>query len=295
MVTEIVKRAMYALYPKTSLQKYQLQLSYVFHTEWIYHKNTFEGLLAFCKAYTNLTNAKAICTIMTGANVRVMAGMKKENCSNEEFVSRVHQLAQVATIGYHGHFWTSVEKMEQDVYALHSTDFIPESFSEQFDKDLAWFEKNSITHHGIYAGGWWFMNEFIAKKLMENNFKVDMSSSQAPYFYNAFSMNLMIQNKIACGESFYLKDKELNKKLLCIQNLIGAHGSKFPLDFDRNLKKLDLRKHTTGLINSHDYDQIFSTTLNCIKHLLTDASAKFHSYNELIALQEQEVLKEIFI
>ncbi len=293
MVTTWAKGILYSFYPKSSLAPLNLHLGYIFHTEWIYHRATFTGLLDFCKQYTQLTGARAICTIMTGENPKVRAGMKQENCSMEEFVQRVQQLSELATIGYHGHFWNDESKSNQDIFAIHTSTFVSRKLQEQFEKDLNWFQKHAVSHHGIYAGGWWFMNQYLAQKLLENSFQVDYSSSQAPYFYNAFSMNLMVQNSISAGESYVLKQRQTNKKLLCIQNLIGAHNSVFPLDFDRNLKNLDLAKNPIGVINAHDYDQSFTTTLKCIAHLIEDAKVTFCSHEKLVASQLELPLKEI--
>lgn len=283
MLTNLIKQSLYSFYPKQSLQKYKLDLAYIFHTEWIYHQKTFEGLIHFCANYKALTGKKAICTIMTAVNPLIADGMKKEQCSNELFVARVKQLSEIATIGYHGHFWLDEAKFKEAVYAIHSSTFDAEKFLPQLERDLNWFEKNSIQHHGIYAGGWWFFNAFLAKQLMKHQFKTDYSFSKAPYFYNAYAMELMNANQLKTGEALLLKSSE-NKQLLCIQNLIGAHDSPFPLDFDRNLKKILDAENCLGVINAHDYDRSFSTTLKCIEHLLTESKANFHNHEEIVNL-----------
>ena len=261
----------------------------------MYHQETFDGLLQFCKDYTSLTNAKVICTVMTGVNPLVASGMKKENCSAEIFIERIQLLSHYATLGYHGHYWLDVSKFNQNEYALHTTTFETQKFLAQFERDLEWFEKHAIPHHGIYAGGWWFMNKFLIEKLMATNFNTDYSFSKAPYFYNAFSANLMIENGIKTGESFSLVSNNSSKTMLCIQNLIGAHNTSFPLDFDRNLKKILDSPNVVGVINAHDYDRNFYNTLRCIEHLLTDSKAKFFSHKDLIELAKSKGLKEILI
>ena len=281
MFKNALKKALYTFYPKNSLSAYNLQLGYIFHTEWIYHQQTFEGLIRFCKQYFELTKAQPICTIMTAVNPLVAHGMKKENCSSGVFIERVHELSQYATIGYHGHFWTNAKNFSQAEYAIHSTTFETKTFLQQFENDLEWFEKSNINHNGVYAGGWWFMNEFLLEQLLKNNFTTDYSFSKAPYFYNAFSRDVMNKNNVHTGESFYLKLENESQKMLCIQNLIGAHDTSFVYDFDRNLKKILEVKNVTGVINAHDYDRNFNLTLHCIEHLMNDANALFYSHDEL--------------
>lgn len=294
MLTNLVKQSIYSLYPKNSLQKYKLDLGYIFHTEWIYHQKTVEALLQFCENYKALTGKKVICTIMTAVNPLVTAGMKRENCSAASFIDRVKRLSELATLGYHGHFWLDDMKFQEAAYALHSTTFVAEKFLPQFERDLNWFEKNNIIHNGIYAGGWWFFNAFLAKKLMEHKFTSDYSFSKAPYFFNAYSMELMNSNKIKTGESLILKTAE-GQQLLCIQNLIGAHDTPFPLDFDRNLKKILDAETCLGVINAHDYDRSFTTTLKCIEHLLKEAKANFHNQDELVKLAHERNPKTVLI
>jgi hypothetical protein len=295
MLSVLIKKALYSVYPAHSLSVYKLDLGYIFHTECIYHEPTFNGLLDFCKKYSKLTGARAICTIMTGVNAMVKSGMEKNNCSEELFLERVIRLSQVSTIGYHGHFWSDTSKFKEDVFALHSTTAIESKLQHQLEQDLEWFEKNSISHNGIYAGGWWFQNEFLIQKLIEANFNADYSFSKAPYFYNAFSKNLMVTHGIKTGEAFYLKPKASANKILCIQNLIGAHHTPFPLDFDRNLKKILDSPKIIGVVNAHDYDRNFETTMSCLEHLLKDSSAKFFSSHELIQKAKDAELKEIAI
>ncbi len=295
MLTTLVKKSIYSVYSSKSLQAFDLNLGYIFHTEWLYHTATFDQLLAFCKNYTSLTRAKVICTIMTGVNPLVQAGMKKENCSAELFLERVNKLAQVATIGYHGHFWTNTHRFTEAAFAIHSNTFEPKLLQPQLEADLNWFQQNKIEHNGIYAAGWWFTNRYLLEQLLQANFTVDYSFSKAPYFYNAFSMKLMQENNIKTGEAFFVRPKESSKRMLCIQNLIGAHDSPFVLDFDRNLKKILDSKNVYGVLNAHDYDRSFTYTLNCIEHLLKDANAKFFGHTELVEFASMAHVKEILI
>ena len=57
MIKNELKKALYTFYPKNSLSAYNLQLGYIFHTELIYHQQTFAELIRFCKQYFELTKA----------------------------------------------------------------------------------------------------------------------------------------------------------------------------------------------------------------------------------------------
>ena len=105
----------------------------------------------------------------------------------------------------------------------------------------------------------------------------------------------MSENRIHGGEPFRIYSGEKKKSVLSIQNFIGAHTSPFVLDFDRNMKKLDLQESEVniGVINSHDYDLHPAYTLKCIEHLLKDSGAEFFSYDDLKRQAELKAVKEI--
>lgn len=288
-----IKKCLYALYPKHSLQKYNLQLAYIFHTEKIYEEAIFQNLLAFCKTYHQLTGAKPICTIIPPTNLLVKEALAKHHIVPQLFLDRLQQLAQVATIGYHGHFYL----YHQTAYAngIHCNNFSVSALTQQLENDLAWFSKHEINHHGIYAGGWWFFNKYLAQLLLKHGFTVDFSFSKAPFFYNQYSHQLMKAHHILTGQSFSLGKR--TNSLLCIQNFIGCSNYEQPLDFDRNMHKLLTPNHkkliNIGVINSHDYDINNRKTLDCITHLLTNANCQFHSADGLITLAKQQTNKVI--
>lgn len=166
--------------------------------------------------------------------------------------------------------------------SIHCNNFSEQQLIDQFYRDIQWFRNNNITHNVIYTGGWWFLNKTLVKLLLDNHFKYDFSFSFSKYFYNQFSMEIFKANNIEPGQLFYLEYN--NRRILCIQNLIGAHDSPFPQNFIRNIKYLfnnddgNLIKH--GVVNSHDYDLNLEYTLNCIDFLVTNNESKFISFKD---------------
>ncbi|KAA9327389.1 hypothetical protein [Adhaeribacter soli] len=287
----LIKKSIYSFYPKDSLKPYKLKLGYIFHTEQIYDDTYFSWLLEFCSTYYEITGARAICAIIPPTNYLLAQSLKEAGFSESNFVSRLRDIEKVATLGYHGHFYNS--KTPKAEFAIHCNSFQLKPLIEQVEADLNWFRKHNIDHNGIYSGGWWFMNAFLADMLITNGFRFDYTFSRAPYFFNLFSDQIMSENQVRIGESFYLESGK--GKMLCIQNFIGAHATPYVEDFDRNLKNLFSPENENGLnvgvINSHDYDLDLKNTLKCIRHLVTDAGAEFFSHDGLRALSEQQARK----
>lgn len=289
----LIKELLYSVTSSRSLKKYQLHLGYIFHTERIMDDKLFAAFTNFCRDYHSITDAHPICTCIPPTSIHIRHWIQKSGLSDEKFRDRLAELSEISTIGYHGHFYQTENFAYEN--AIHTFSFNKEVLRSQFYRDLEWFDKNKINHHGIYAGGWWFTNRFLIELLTENNFKTDFSSSQAKYFYNGFANNIMSENKIRPGEPFSFHYRNKERSLLCIQNFIGAHTTPYPLDFDRNMKKLNFSEGNSnvGVINSHDYDLNAAYTLKCIEHLLINADARFYSYKELRGLAESKVSKKI--
>jgi hypothetical protein len=291
---DLIKKVYYLLPNNYSLSDYNLNLAYIFHTEKIYDEVIFDRLKNFCTRFKQISGAKPICTIIPPTNLLLKKEMNSKHISESHFTEKVIELSQISTLGYHGHFY--LDNNPEYYNAIQCDNFISKYLTQQFNADIEWFDKNNISHHGIYTGGWWFINEPLLNLLFENNFKYDFTFSHSNYFYNKFSIEIMNKNNIVPGEAFYLTNNTNKNKILCIQNFIGVHGTRFPLDFNRNF--IALYKHNKippiniGVVNSHDYDLNLEYTLNCIQHLLGKNKVKFHSINEIDSLiNRQKAIK----
>jgi hypothetical protein len=277
-----LKKIYYLTHNKLSLKKYNLNLTYIFHTESIYDDIIFKRLIKFCKKYFDLTGTLPICAIIPPTSIHIKEKINAIGLTDNEFIKRVKALEKVSTLGYHGHFYLDNNNSYQN--AMHCNSYNSEELLEQFQRDINWFKCNNINHNGIYTGGWWFINQKLICMLLDQKFKFDFTFSHAHFFYNQYSMHIMNENDIAPGEIFILRKN--NNELKCIQNFIGAHRSIFTQDFNRKMISL-LNKHTInkvnyGVINSHDYDLDFDNTIACIKHL-QDNSIKFLGINDLVS------------
>ncbi len=287
----IIKKLMYNVLFKTIKYQGEISLGYIFHTEKIYDEIVFSNLILFCEKYYKLTGVKPICTIVPPTNLLVKQEMLKNNVSEKNFIERLTMLEKVSTLGYHGHYY--LNDTPTYINAIHCNSFNPVQLSRQFIRDIEWFKMNNINNNGIYAGGWWFLNEFLVKLLLKNNFKYDFSISYSPNFYNQYSISMGEEYNIDKGETFFIKDG-INE-LMFIQNFIGLHNTKYPQDFIRNLQMLlpinDFLS-ISGVVNSHDYDLDINNTINCISYLLENTSIKFCDFNKLIQFKSN--IKNIF-
>lgn len=279
----LAKRAYNLIASKISLQKYQLKLIFVFHTEKIYNDVIFSDLKEFCVQYFHLTGAKPICTIIPPTNLKLKMEMKEASFTEKSFIERLITLEEICTLGYHGHFYQNDEPEYWN--AIHCNSFERKALETQFAKDLDWFKLNGFNHNGIYAGGWWFMNQVLIDLLVQNDFCYDFSFSHSPYFYNQFASRVMKFNGIESGEVFELTNSNQTGSLKMVQNFIGVQSNSDVLGFDRNMKALlrssSLKDEYIGAINSHDYDLNVLFALEGIKHLLKDAKALFMSFENL--------------
>jgi hypothetical protein len=280
-IKNIAKRMLYTFSPKRQLKSHNIKLGYIFHTERLYDDQIFNRLILFCQKYKVITGVEPICAVIPPSNLLLKQDMRANNFSESDYTSRIIELSNHSTIGYHGHFY--LENNPVYYNAIHCNNFKVENLRTQFENDIQWFEKNQIAHNNIYTAGWWFFNEDLLQLLLQHGFQFDFSFSRAPFFYNQFSNEVMNENNIPTGEVFEIS-VDGKKKLTCIQNFIGMHTTNFPEDFDRNMKRLNLTtKELVGVVNSHDYDLHFENTLKCIEFQIKYNKITFLSFNDLIA------------
>jgi hypothetical protein len=137
---------------------------------------------------------------------------------------------------------------------------------EQFRADLAWFAANGLDHHGLYAGGWWFVNRDVHRLLLDHRFTTDFSCSKSRWFRNQYVHRMMRAHGVRCGEPFWVSSGD--RALLCIQNLIGV-------------------------VNTHDYDLNPEHTLGCLQYLARTGQVTFAGVEELRERADARVEKAI--
>ena len=283
-----IKSALYFFQPKVVLSEYPVNLGYIFHTEKIHDDSLFRQLVEFCIQFRRMTGAQPICTIIPPTNLLLKQELLEARFTEDQFVNRLQELSEVATLGYHGHFYLNSDP--DYINAIHCHSFNRNNLDSQFNRDIEWFASNGISTNRIYAGGWWFINKELVQLLADSGFEFDFTSSRLKYYYNHYSTMVMNRGNIEAGESFYL-DTRNGRMILCIQNFITCHDSPFPQDFVRNMKSLlspnSDKMAVTGVVNSHDYDLQFDNTIRCVDYLLKNTSVVFHSFPELVNLLKE--------
>lgn len=279
----ILKQLYYLINSNDALSDFNLNFVYVFHTEYIFDEPLFKQLLDFCNNYKSITGNVVVNTIMPATNSRIKQGIIKSNIKEAEFIKRINQLKKISTIGYHGHY--HINPMDHEMFEgeIHCNNFLFSEVKEQMERDLMWFDKSDIKHNGIYAPGWYFMNEPLITLLIENGFNTDYSLSYSKWFSNDWSQAFLFKNKINTGELFKIKAGNKNDSLDCVQALIGCHDTPFPQDFERNLLKIisNKNKNIYGCLSIHDDDINVKFSLKCIEYMMKKWNANFISHNSI--------------
>jgi len=148
-----------------------VHLTVQFHCESIAVASVFEPFLEFVTWLAHQTDSRPTACVTTPLCPKSQTQMREHGVTEEQYVDRVAQLAEVADIGYHGHFYVPGQP---ELTRMASDTFDEEVASEQMEQELAWLRGR---HEGVtaYCGGWWAMNEAIARLLDEHGMEVDCS------------------------------------------------------------------------------------------------------------------------
>jgi hypothetical protein len=284
LIKNSIKRLYYAFNKVAFPAGINFKLGYVFHTEEIFNPAIHQTLIRFCKDYIAITGTKCICVTMTPPNKRVERGMRLFNCSNQEYINRMQELSEVAHVGFHGHFWHDPEKFEDADFDIrkHNTNYNYEVFYKQFEDQINWFYENNVSHNNTYSGGWWFINKDLIELLVKHNIQYDYTISKSPNLWNPYTQQLVKENDIHFGETFYTSYKE--KKLLHVQNLHSGHNTPFVLDATRYMNTLIEKEYPgiVGVLNSHDYCLDYEYTINWMKYLVKLPQVSFLNHEDLV-------------
>ena len=283
-IKNVAKHFYYAINKVAFPEEVSFKLGFIFHTEEIFNPVIHQTLIRFCKEYISVTGTKCICVTMTPPNKRVEKGMRLFNCSNQEYINRMKELSDVAHIGFHGHFWHDPEKFEDADFDIrkNNTNYNYEVFYKQFEDQVNWFYENNVSHNNTYSGGWWFINKDLVELLVKHNIQYDYTISKSPNLWNPFTIDLVKQNQIRFGETFYTAYQ--GKKLLHVQNLHSGHNTPFVLDATRYMNTLIEREYPdiVGVLNSHDYCLDYAYTIKWMEYLVKLPQVSFLNHEELV-------------
>jgi hypothetical protein len=147
----------------------RLWLNAIFHTERLDDDGIFAGMLAFCRAFRELTGVVPWLCVMTPAGAIVKRRLTQSGFPVERYAERILALQEVAEIGYHGHC------LLPNGERLASRDFQPEAFIPQMQQELAWLRTLTISPR-IYTGGWWVVSPELLMFLARHGFRLDAST-----------------------------------------------------------------------------------------------------------------------
>ncbi len=285
---DLLKSIYYRVNKPALRRGYNLSLGFIFHTECIYSAETFNSLLVFCERFERITKKRPLCVVMSPLNFRVHAEANQTKFTLEDFQKRLQELAAVADIGFHGHFWRKDSDFEENrnhVRQFNYTQHDNQLIEKQFKDDYAWLKDFDFVKP-YYAAGWWFVNSAVLKTLLREKIQADFSFSFLKWVSNEWSKEFMKERGINFGEPFKIEN-EKGETIQCIQTLMGCPNTKHPQDFIRIMNGyLDDNRQPVGMIATHDYNLLqgnnltYSTQL--IEYLASQKNITFLSAPELL-------------
>jgi hypothetical protein len=146
-----------------------LHLNTCFHTEQLDDDRVFATLLAWCQDFRRITGVGAWLCVMTPRNPAIRERIAKAGFPAERYGERVLRLAEVAEIGYHGHFYTPEGE------PLAGGRFAIDRARPQVGEEMAWLQDLGLQPR-IYSGGWWVVNPELLQVLAEEGIQLDCST-----------------------------------------------------------------------------------------------------------------------
>ncbi len=172
-----------------------LQVNVVVHAERLARPEAFEALLRFAEGFRARAGVPLLCCITTPACPWVALQCAQEGLDDAGYARRVRELAAVADLGYHGHFFRPAadpaaarriydrdfgsggdaffsEEWECRLEPIGPSNHDAEAVAQQMDAELAWFAAEGWRPR-VYLGGWWYMTPDIASRLDQKGFLAD--------------------------------------------------------------------------------------------------------------------------
>jgi hypothetical protein len=146
-----------------------LHLNACFHTEQLDDDRVFETLLAWCRDFRRITGVGAWLCVMTPENPAIRDRLAKADFPAARYGERVLRLAEVAEIGYHGHFY------QPNGDPLAGGRFAIAGAKPQVAAEMAWLRSLGLEPR-IYTGGWWVVTPDLLQALADEGIRLDCST-----------------------------------------------------------------------------------------------------------------------
>ncbi|MBC7543062.1 MAG: hypothetical protein H7338_10055 [Candidatus Sericytochromatia bacterium] len=146
-----------------------LWLNALFHTEMLDDDDVFRRLHRFCGTFVDLTGIRPWLCVMTPLCHRIRVRLAEQGFAPERYAERILQLAEIAEIGYHGHFFDDQgERLVSDRFTMATA-------GPQMVAELAWLHALGLRPK-LYTGGWWVITPELLMQLAAAGFQLDAST-----------------------------------------------------------------------------------------------------------------------
>ncbi len=228
-------------------RKKPININFVFHTEAIANKRTFDKLMDFCKKFLDYTNTKVTLCITTPFCTQTQCQLKKFAITIEEYGKRVRNISDFAEIGYHGHFFTPLSN-EHTMVPINHLNYDFRLIKEQMHSEFNWFKEQGVNPI-TYVAGWWFLTDDIIAELEGFGIRVDCSIRRN--HTNTFGEKFIEDDKIPQrGEPFILSP---SKKIIEIQSVFyPIHHPRLTLNMLKNVIDFRPDKELFIVFPSHE-------------------------------------------
>ncbi|MBC7545727.1 MAG: hypothetical protein H7338_23600 [Candidatus Sericytochromatia bacterium] len=146
-----------------------LSLNACFHTERLDDDAVFATLLAWCRDFRAITGVGAWLCVMTPEGSMIRDRLARSGFEAERYGERVRALADVAEIGYHGHYVTA------DGQPAAGGRFTIEAAQDQIRAEISWLRELDLAPQ-IYTGGWWVVSPELLTALAAEGIRLDCST-----------------------------------------------------------------------------------------------------------------------
>lgn len=188
-------------------------LNFCVHTEMLYDERVYQALLKFAKDFFVLTGKRITVCVSTPVCPLVRDAMAKNNFTDEDFASRIRELAGHADIGYHGHFY---REDREGFVRISKINYDKDLVVSAMRNEIGWLKKAGANPR-VYVAGWWFMTSDIVLELERLGIEVDVSVRKGKE--DTFGARYLDNDKIPdYGKPFILPP---SRNILEIQSIFG--------------------------------------------------------------------------
>ncbi len=152
----------------------------VLHVEHLDEDAHLGAVIAYARSYHELTGTRLLATCMTPVSPLVKARLDRTGVSPQDYTARMHQVAEHADIGLHGHFLRSTDAPDERPFHASFFDLAPIRAQIEAERDFLLAEGLMQREMMSYSAGWWFMVPALRAILPELGFRYDFSLSTSP-------------------------------------------------------------------------------------------------------------------